>query len=668
MITATPAAPAATPRRALDERDLSDLTEAIAAWLRMSGYKNDHSDLFNAAIAAAYAAGSTKFRASRAEFGARLVNEPQPFRSNLDDSEALQRRKNLEQKFDRAFAALKVDQLATGLWFLEKSSGGQSQSGRKLPCFYRVAVDAITRTAGLAKSDPNYEGQFRIRAFERAAEKVIAAMPRKRHDPMAALKTQPTAREALAQAKKSADSAVERGNKALVCFVHAEITKGTPRDEAIALWFDAQGKYAKESLPAVLTEETLTRKRYAPEATPPSQDELLANLDAHSPAQPTFSSEGYTILDHLPTELKVGETSPLGASAPYPAARSRLENDDSLHGYICLSQDQGNSPPSDLLTDRIEDQEKREIDVVSPTVSRELPPTARADAAAMLEAFESVGIDRFHVLLRDSGGNKASPRGWFESQTKAQTLFHLERAERDQLRLEIRWPKLVGGVSVIQLDDITASTVRSLKSISLCVIETSLENFQAFVAVGGVKGEAQRDSLRRRMILGALADKGATGSSKLAGSLNAKETRRRPDGTFPRVGLVAVNPGSLVATDELELAGLPDDPRPTPPPPMMVRPPLPRRANRAPKREPSYQISLNCGPMRADGSGKDRSIADFIHAGTCLKIYGFSIQETEDILKRVSDHAREKESDPATYIRDTVRNADTRATSPYLSQ
>jgi hypothetical protein len=290
----------------------------------------------------------------------------------------------------------------------------------------------------------------------------------------------------------------------------------------------------------------------------------------------------------------------------------------------------------------------------------------------MLEAFESVGIDRFHVLLRDASGNKAKPCGWFKSQTKAQTLFHLERAERDQLRLEIRWPKLVGGVAVIQLDDITASTVRSLSSISLCVIETSAENFQAFVAVGGVGSEAQRDSIRRRMILGALADKGATGSSKLAGSLNVKEKRRRADGSFPRVGLVAANVGRLVGTDELERAGLPDDPRPTPPP-MSVRQPLPRRANRASnrwaKREPSYQISLNCAPMRADGSGKDRSVADFIHAGTCLKKFGFSIQETEDILSRVSDHAREKRpSDPATYIRDVVRNADTRAASPYLNQ
>ncbi len=683
-------APTNAPPQELKARDISHVAASIRALMRASGIKGNHDRTINAALAAATHHGSNEFSTYQSELGALMDDVVAPYRREIpDEDQARQYYRAKSQKWKRAYKSLADEQVRTGYWFVTMESGGINDENEKQGSKIVVDIETISKTIQRATRRGDYKDNPR-RAFEQAAKIALADKPKvftAPHDPLAAHRPD---NENIDPAKRNAkcfiafayrlyqdaekQNAIESHDD--LCALRESLKRDIDQlfDVRIAAEREAKSddilsnRRRQDRMESKLQELQISRKftrneNFNLQEIKDLPFSLVLKTVAASAPETVNESEYTKGVEY--SEVSTTEPSPLGASAPSPAARSRLENDDSLHGYICLSQDQKETPPpSDLLSALRED--RGEIDVVSPTVSRELPPTARADAAAMLDAFESIGIDRVHVLLRDAD-EKAKPRGWFESQTKAQTLFHLERAERDQLRLEIRWPKLVGGVAVIQLDDITASTVRSVKSISLCVIETSLENFQAFVAVGGVGSEAQRDSLRRRMILGARADKGANGSAKLAGSLNVKENRRRPDGTFPRVGLVAVNPGSLVGIDELELAGLPDDPRP-PPPPMMVREPPPRRALRGAKREPSYQISLNCAPPRADRSGQDRSVADFIHAGTCLKKYGFSIQETEDIIRRFSDHAREKESDPATYIRNTVRNADTLATSPYLSQ
>jgi hypothetical protein len=643
--------------------------------MRVSGIKGNHDRTINAALAAAHHHGSNEFSTYQSELGALMDDAVAPYHREMTKEQASQYHRAKSQKWARAYKSLADEQTRTGYWFVTMQSGGINDDNEKQGSKIVVDIETIKKTIKRATQRGDYKDKPR-RAFEQAAKIALSEKPKvftAPHDALAAHRPD----------NKNIDP-VKRNVKCFIAFAY-RLYKDAKKQNMVGSDDDvcALRESLKRDIDQLFDVRIAAEREAEREATNENrsrQNRMESKLQELQISRKFTRNENFNLqeIKDLPSSLvlktvagseaKTADESEYYKGVEY--SEVSLESDDALHGYICFSQDQkGDSPPSDLLTTRIEDQEKREreIDVVSPTVSRELPPTARADADAMLAAFESVGIDRFHVLLRDADGNKAKPCGWFKSQTKAQTLFHLERAERDQLRLEIRWPKLVGGVAVIQLDDITASTVRSLSSISLCVIETSAENFQTFVAVGGVGDVSQRDSIRRRMILGARADKGATGSSKLAGSLNVKEKRRRADGTFPRVGLVAVNGGRLVGTDELELAGLPDDPRPTPPP-MSVRQPLPRRANRAPKREPSYQISLNCGPMRADGSGKDRSIADFIHAGTCLKKYGFTIQETEDILRRVSDHAREKESDPAKYISDVVRNADTKATSPYLNQ
>src|SRR5262249_44654488 len=110
-------------------------------------------------------------------------------------------------------------------------------------------------------------------------------------------------------------------------------------------------------------------------------------------------------------------------------------------------------------------------------------------------------------------------------------------------------------VSLIQLDDLPSSQVDRVRAMSFLVLETSPENFQAWLAVK----DAHAD-IARRVKKALRADPNASGATRLAGSYNFK-SKYAPN--YPRVLLHAVAPGRIVTVEELQRFRLiaPKEPR-----------------------------------------------------------------------------------------------------------
>jgi hypothetical protein len=136
----------------------------------------------------------------------------------------------------------------------------------------------------------------------------------------------------------------------------------------------------------------------------------------------------------------------------------------------------------------------------------------------------------------------------------------------------------------------------------------------------------------RRLRKGTGADLGASGASRISGSLNFKE-KYAP--AFPRVETVHASPGLIVTGSELEALGL-------------VAPaelPLPMRPARvsafsSPRAWPSYQRCLENAPVARGGDRSDVSRADFTWCLIALD-WGFGVEKTASRLMEESQKAQE---------------------------
>ena len=155
---------------------------------------------------------------------------------------------------------------------------------------------------------------------------------------------------------------------------------------------------------------------------------------------------------------------------------------------------------------------------------------AAEQAMEMLDAFASVGAERFDLTFTDIAGDKVAFRS---SQPLGQLraampgiLAHAEKRQRNVI-IRPRGP-------VIQLDDLDDAAVEKLRPASFLVLRTSPGNYQAWVAVA----DADED-FARRLRKGAGADLTASGATRVSGSLNFKD-KYAPD--FPRVETVQSQP------------------------------------------------------------------------------------------------------------------------------
>ncbi len=197
--------------------------------------------------------------------------------------------------------------------------------------------------------------------------------------------------------------------------------------------------------------------------------------------------------------------------------------------------------------------------------------------------------------------------------------------------------------NLIQLDDLSSDALERIEPFAFLALETSPDNFQAWVSVS-VESEA-RPALRRRLIAGLGGDSGASGAMRWPGSLNCKPSRRLLDGSFPAVRLFWFSNHAGITPEQLEVAGLlaPEKIAPVNPPRESTSS-LP--AVDAPTRYPDYGREL------AAASG-DRSRADLRWCLLSLA-WGWSPDQVETELRRVSEKARARSD---RYVANTVAAA-----------
>jgi hypothetical protein len=190
-------------------------------------------------------------------------------------------------------------------------------------------------------------------------------------------------------------------------------------------------------------------------------------------------------------------------------------------------------------------------------------------------------------------------------------------------------PTPPGSTTLIQLDDLTAAMVDLLRPVAFMALETSPGNFQAWIALPAAEADAD---FARRLLRGTSADANASGAARVAGSINFKE-RYAPD--YPVVRLVHVAPGLITSRAQLEVLGVM-----APPEPVTAPEPVAAVHRRTPWNWPDYQRCLDRAPFKHDGTGPDRSRADFTWCLIAID-WGWSIDATASRLMELSANAQE---------------------------
>jgi hypothetical protein len=262
-------------------------------------------------------------------------------------------------------------------------------------------------------------------------------------------------------------------------------------------------------------------------------------------------------------------------------------------------------------------------------------------APACVRLFSAMGVDEFAVtMLRD---RKTTGRATFYSRLHARELLSvlrglIERNGKAPESLIIR-PKCE---NFIQVDDCTEEQLQLLRPFAFLVIETSLGNYQVWLALVQGTKKLERDAIRRRFFEATEGvDKSASGAVRCPGSINHKPGRNR----F-RVRIVSTSAGQYVTAAELDAAGL------LAPLPLPTASRLPLRAavwNRL--SSPDYQQCVIKAGLKQDGS-PDRSMADW-HFSYLAIAQGWCESQVEAMLSEVSAKARRRPD----YVIRTVERA-----------
>jgi hypothetical protein len=211
----------------------------------------------------------------------------------------------------------------------------------------------------------------------------------------------------------------------------------------------------------------------------------------------------------------------------------------------------------------------------------------------------------------------------FEKEVPADRLHAMlpgivERCERERLNLIIR-PRSGADRRLVQLDDLDQAAVGKMRELAFRVIETSLGNYQAWVCVLSADEE-----IERRLKRGVGADAGASGATRIAGSLNVKEQYR--EAGYPRVRLIVGMPERVASIEDLTELLEPEPQSPCVSPPSV--------SSHTQLAMPDYDDFLSRARSTAAGE-IDRSSVDFAWAATALK-RGHSVDAVMSELERVS--------------------------------
>jgi len=263
---------------------------------------------------------------------------------------------------------------------------------------------------------------------------------------------------------------------------------------------------------------------------------------------------------------------------------------------------------------------------------RQMPPSEKREtraaepAAAMLDAFASVGAGRFDLTLTDAAGEKVAYRGNRSlDQLRSAMPAILQEAAEQRHNVIVR-PRS-SGVTLIQLDDLGEDVAARLRPVSFLIQRTSPRNYQAWIAVA----DGDTD-FARRLRRGAGADLTASGATRISGSLNFKE-KYAPK--FPLVETVHASPGRIVTRAELEALGMVAPPEKAAPAAI----PLSRRRPDA-RGWPNYRRCVENAPPARGGGRPDISRADFTFCLLAID-WGWTVEETAARLMQESGKVQE---------------------------
>jgi RepB DNA-primase from phage plasmid len=210
-------------------------------------------------------------------------------------------------------------------------------------------------------------------------------------------------------------------------------------------------------------------------------------------------------------------------------------------------------------------------------------------------------------------------------------------------------------VALVQLDDLSSAQLDRVRPAVFIIHATSPGNHQAWIAVSGVpEGKEQFKEFTRRVrkAVGG-TDKSASHATRIAGTENFK-VKYAP--AFPTVTIVETHPGRVMTPPQLEALGLLSPPEPVAAPPLKFTRRIESSSDKI-RQWPSYEKALTGAPQGADGSGPDRSRADFWWSYLALQ-RGWSPEDTEAKLVEVSEKARERvRLGDEGYVHVTVANA-----------
>jgi hypothetical protein len=286
----------------------------------------------------------------------------------------------------------------------------------------------------------------------------------------------------------------------------------------------------------------------------------------------------------------------------------------------------------------------------------------------MLDAFTSVGADRFHVTFTDI---REQETGFFKNRTAPSMRYNLPAwVERSATRRPYAIPETVDepaetvlagenlilrpytppAVVLVQLDDLEQEQLERVRPAAFLILRTSLKErgHQAWIAVQGGDRE-----LTSRLKRGTGADLSASGSVRMSGTGNYKRAYKA---NFPTVAIEEAHPGRIVTPAQLESMGL------AAPAPRKPRQPAPPRrcSDDRPRRLawPSYDRCLE----EAHARGRKRSSADFTFCCIAIDHFKRTPEETADRLMEVSTKAKENGRDYA--VGQAMRAAEKVALNP----
>jgi hypothetical protein len=298
--------------------------------------------------------------------------------------------------------------------------------------------------------------------------------------------------------------------------------------------------------------------------------------------------------------------------------------------------------------------------------------TAEAQKAVdMLNLFQTVGAQRFHVtlidindlpkgaLLRYAQSNPAlrsliGPRaaevtGYMPSRHISEMRRTigplLEEAAARHHNVIIR--PVATRAALVQLDDPPPASIERLKHAAFLIHRTSAKGHQVWLALD----EKPDLEFKRRLKKGAGADIMATGATRIAGSLNFKADYTP---NFPCVEIVHSAPGQVTTRAALESLSILAPPEPVRPAPVRVS-----LLSRGVRKWPSYRKCLDGAPMNQAGTGPDRSRADYTWCKTALEwgIRSGRPWNHEEVAARLMEESQKARNRGEDYALQTVRSA-----------